>query len=424
MRAKGVTVRFYTQPFLDHVPGAPIDLLGIIAWTAENERNATRERTMGNRRRLRANGAFVEGLPPLGYTVEDRGLVLVPEHALIVVRIYTDSANGVSSRKIVDWLRVEFPRVVVGRTKKHVMRWTANNVLKILRNRLYTGYMETAANGRKRTTEPGSGKWIQTHEAIIPPALFEQVAQGLSARKRSGRTVESSLTHGWFLKRVARCAECGYTVRASADRRVKGGKGGYYLCAKRCDPTKYKDRTPCTNKIAAPWRETDAVAEAQVLAHLDGLARELSAERPAARSEPVPDFKRLAAELVEARTNAVRLVVKGIISEQDAAKQLTELKRDEEALEARRVEYERRKTHDTEEARRAAFAKLTEYRGVWARLSAADRRELLSELAESVLLTASGDIVIEWHPVADVAVSMDGLEVELTPLAPVLSDAA
>jgi hypothetical protein len=200
-------------------------LLGIIAWTAENERNATRERTMGNRRRLRANGAFVEGLPPLGYTVEGRRLVVAPEHALIVVRIYTDSANGVSVRKIVDWLRIEHPRVVVGRTKKHVMQWTTNNVLKILRNRLYTGYMETAANGRKRTTEPGSGKWIQTHEAIIPPALFEQVAQGLSARKRSGRTVENSLTHGWLLKRVAKCAECGYTVRASADRRVRGGEG-------------------------------------------------------------------------------------------------------------------------------------------------------------------------------------------------------
>ena len=124
------------------------------------------------------------------------------------------------------------------------------------------------------------------------------------------------------------------------------------------------------------------------------------------------------------RTNAVRLVVKGIILEQDAAKQLTELRRDEEALEARRVEYERRQTHDTEKARRAAFAKLTEYRGVWARLSAADRRELLSELAETVLLTAFGDIVIEWRPVTDVAVSMGGLEVELTPLAPVLSDAA
>jgi len=49
---------------------------------------------------------------------------------------------------------------------------------------------------------------------------------------------------------------------------------------------------------------------------------------------------------------------------------------------------------------------------------------LLSELAETVLLTASGDIVIEWRLITDVAVSMGGLESELTPLAPVLSDAA
>ena len=40
--------------------------------------------------------------------------MVAPEHALIVVRIYTDSANGVSVRKIVNWLRVEYPRVVDG----------------------------------------------------------------------------------------------------------------------------------------------------------------------------------------------------------------------------------------------------------------------------------------------------------------------
>ena len=92
-----MTVRFHTQPFLDHVPGAPIDLLGIIAWTAENERNATRERTMGNRRRLRANGAFVEGLPPLGYMVEvvaDGTIVAHEYQHFILLSIEADPKSG------------------------------------------------------------------------------------------------------------------------------------------------------------------------------------------------------------------------------------------------------------------------------------------------------------------------------------------
>lgn len=424
LRARGVTVRFHAQPFLDEVRGAPVDLLGIIAWAAETERKMIRERTIGNRRRLRANGAFVEGLPPFGYAVQDRRLVVVREHALIVVRMYADSANGVSVRKISEWLRVEYPSVVVGKTKPRLMRWTVNTVIKILRNRLYTGCMETSASGRKRRGDPGSGEWMETHEAIIPPALFDQVAQGLVARARSGQSVARSLTADWLLKRVVKCAECGYTMRATADRRVKGGDGGYYVCAKRCDPTKYKDRAPCTNKVAAPWREADDATEAMTLTHLDGLARELSAGRPPTRAEQAPDFKRLAAELADARTNAVRLVVKGIISEKDAAKQLTELKRDEEALEARRAEYERRQTNDTEDARRAAFAKLTEYRGVWARLTAADRRELLSELAEAVTLTASGDVVIKWRPVAAVAVAIGSSGAEGSSLPDLFGSAA
>ena len=82
---------------------------------------------MGNRQRLRANGLFVEGLPPFGYAVQDRRLVIVPEHAAIVRRIYTDSRNGVSARQISEALLAEHPSVVVGRTKKHVMRWTVNN---------------------------------------------------------------------------------------------------------------------------------------------------------------------------------------------------------------------------------------------------------------------------------------------------------
>jgi DNA invertase Pin-like site-specific DNA recombinase len=112
---------------------------------------------MSNRRALRAGGAFVEGNPPFGYTVQDRKLIPIPEHAPIVIRIFTDSLEGISVRRIADALRVEYPRIVVGREKKHVMTWTVNTVLKILRNRLYTGYMETCANGRKKRAARKSG---------------------------------------------------------------------------------------------------------------------------------------------------------------------------------------------------------------------------------------------------------------------------
>jgi hypothetical protein len=65
-----------------------------------------------------------------------------------------------------------------------------------------------------------------------------------------------------------------------------------------------------------------------------------------------------------------------------------------------------------------------EYCGVGARLSAADRRELRSDIDDSVLLTVSGDIAIERRPVADLAVSMRGLDVELMLLAPLPAAAA
>jgi DNA invertase Pin-like site-specific DNA recombinase len=408
LRDRGIMVRFWRQPFLDRKPpgsggsggGVPVDLTGIIAWAAENERHQTRERSMSNRRALRASGAFVEGNPPFGYTVQDRKLIPVPEHVPIVVRIFTDSYEGISARRIADALRVEHPRIVVGREKKHVMTWTVNTVLKILRNRLYTGYMETCANGRKKRNTPGSGQWIKSHEAIISPAMFEQVSRGLTARQRAGRSVATSLTAGYLLKGVAVCAVCGNKVRGLADLRVKGG--GYYQCAKRNDPTKYKDRTPCSNKTLARWREADAAAESLIVARLDSLASALAAVTTPPQ-QPVPDWKRLAAEIAEARAKVVRLVVNGIITESDAATHLTELKRDEEALEARRVEHERQAANNTEETRRTAFAKLTEYRDVWTRLSIIDRRELARELVESIRITTMGEVEVAWRPVAEVA---------------------
>jgi hypothetical protein len=112
------------------------------------------------------------------------------------------------------------------------MRWTVNNVLKLLRNRLYTGYMETMGRGRRLRSERGSGTWLQTHEAIIEPALFEEVSQGLTARRRAGHTFEKTLTGDFLLKHIAKCSLCGHTLRARQDLRTTRGDGAYYLCAK------------------------------------------------------------------------------------------------------------------------------------------------------------------------------------------------
>lgn len=139
--------------------------------------------------------------------------------------------------------------------------------------------------------------------------------------------------------------------------------------------------------------------------------------QPGSRRGPLhpPDWKRRAAELAAARANVVRLVSKQVITEEDAARQLTEFKRDEEMLEARRARWEREQTTDTEEARRATFAKLTEYRSVWSRLSPADRRELIIELAQSVKLTPTGQVEIEWRPAASITADMGATPVDLAP---------
>jgi uncharacterized membrane protein YccC len=137
------------------------------------------------------------------------------------------------------------------------------------------------------------------------------------------------------------------------------------------DPRTRRPHGGSTGKSSCRQAARIIVADQLTLAHLDSLASELAAHSRPKQADAPPDWKRLAAELAAARANVVRLVSKQVITEEDAARQLTEFKRDEEMLEARRARWEREQTTDTEEARRATFAKLTEYRSVWSRLSPA-----------------------------------------------------
>ncbi len=410
LKSNGVTVRFWTQPFLDVVPGAgaaPVDLTGILAWAAENERRMTLERTITNRRRLRARGDFVEGLPPFGYTVQNRRLVIVPERAAIVQRIFNDYLNGHPMRDICDRLRAEHSALVSGFRKPRIMRWSWNFVQRALRNRLYTGYSPTTRKKGRDPLLPSQSEWLKTHEAIIPPHLFEQVTEIFERQRQSYRPHDGpSITRHYLLKHVAVCSVCGYAIRPSHDKRLKEELRDRYQCGKRHEPRRFADRTRCTNGSTTLQRKVDADAEAQILARLDELVDVLSKHAKPAKPTP-PNWGKLASALSDKRACVVRLVVKGVITEEDAAKQLNELQREEAALETRREAFERAQLADTEGARKEAFSKLKSYRGLYENLSISDRRELFFELAESVKITPAGDVLITWRPVPQISNNLE-----------------
>jgi site-specific DNA recombinase len=124
----------------------------------------------------------------LGYTKDENGhLIIDPEQAEIVKRIYREYLEGSSMDKIADGLMADGILTGAGKTK-----WHTSTINKILRNEKYMG---DALLQKTYTTDFLTKKRIKNngtvpqyyvegdHEAIIPKELFMQVQAELVRRR-------------------------------------------------------------------------------------------------------------------------------------------------------------------------------------------------------------------------------------------------
>ena len=163
----------------------------------------------------------------LGYTKDESGkLVIVPEEAEVVRRIYREYLEGASFVKIRRGLEAD--GILNG--AKHA-RWHETNIKQILTNEKYTGdslWQKTytsdtlPATRHKNTGEHEQYYAVGTHPPIIPRKTFDQV-QTLMQKRSVGQAV----THGRLCVRM-RCS-CGSRIRA------KQVNGRWYWCCCRHD---------------------------------------------------------------------------------------------------------------------------------------------------------------------------------------------
>lgn len=215
----------------------------------------------------RKRGEFVGSFAPYGYTRghgADRNRLLVdPEPAGIVRRIYDCRIGGMSAGGIATMLNdsfvpcpFEYFRSQGQARSSNFCRnekttWDARTIIRILSNIVYTG---TLVQGKTRKPDFRSkavvnvdeSEWDvceNAHEAIIDPETFGLV-QSLAARdmrNAPGATTALPLSGYVF------CADCGATM-ARHFSRCSGGKRYYYSCE-----THRKDKCSCSqHKI---WEE-------------------------------------------------------------------------------------------------------------------------------------------------------------------------
>ena len=188
---------------------------------------------------------------PLGYMrdPEKKGhLIVNPETKWIVEKIFDMAYHGIGASKIArilvkeriptpGWLHYitdgTYAQFYQDAPEEKRYNWNLPTVKKILSDELYIGNnifnrASVVSFKHKNQTRNPKSEWIRaenTHEAIIPRDVFDQVQAQIANRRRAQKDGTTQIFAG-----LLRCAGCGWTMRFR--RQTKGAHSAYYACGK------------------------------------------------------------------------------------------------------------------------------------------------------------------------------------------------
>lgn len=229
-------------------------LLTIMASLAQQESQSMSENIkLGLQYRFQQGKVHINHNRFLGYTKDEDGhLIIDPEQAEIVKRIYREYLEGSSMDKIAAGLMAD--GILTGAGKE---KWHTSTINKILRNEKYMG---DALLQKTYTTDFLTKKRIKNngivpqyyveddHEAIIPKELFMQVQAELVRRRvvhtsPSGKKRTFSCNH--CFAQMVFCGDCGELYRR-VHWNNHGCKSIVWRCISRLEITHAE--VPCENR--------------------------------------------------------------------------------------------------------------------------------------------------------------------------------
>lgn len=353
----GVTLRSMTEPFDTSTPLGKF-VLQLLGMLAELEKANIRDRSVTGSLRCAREGKWLGGPPPLGYKVQEGRLVVDPDGAALVERIFSLCVNDrLSISRITNLLNAEdvpMPTSFWGHYRKSRI-WHTATVYKILKNRVYIG--EHSYNKRKTVKRNGQvvGRELTTTEEqvrrevppIIDPSTFTLAATMI---KTNGDGPPANASRDYLLRGIIKCSLCGrsYVGVGPSDRNAFYYKCGRYMSAN------VADRCPAAIVRGDALEEeiwTDIVEFARnpgkVIEKLQAQARAQLAEAAPAQVELTMIAKSVDAKQQE-RANIIRFIRKGTISDAEAEAELTKLQQELTTLEMRAIalsQHEQRARH-------------------------------------------------------------------------------
>ena len=243
LKEKNIAV-FFEKEGINTLEGSGELLITILSSQAQEEsRNISENCHWGIVRRFEDGKVIVNHSKFMGYTKDkDGNLVIVPEEAELVRRIFRLFLEGNSSYKIKRILEADGIPTVTGHTE-----WQASVIDKMLANEKYMG---DALLQKTYTVDFLTKKKVMNrgivpqyyieddHEPIIPKELFHRVQEEKARRAsthrppttKNGAALTGTYTSKYVLSDICVCEECGQPYR-----RQVWSKYGQKRAVWRCD---------------------------------------------------------------------------------------------------------------------------------------------------------------------------------------------
>lgn len=186
-------------------------MLSLLASFAQEESRSTSENMKWRIKKDFSEGIIWGGKPHLGYALTNKRLIVIPEEAKIVKRIFSMYLNGYGTQKIANILNDEKVK------PKFSNLWNRSTIRKILGNINYTGDLLLQKTFREnhmtKRTIINRGEQNQylveaDHEAIIAKEDFKKVQELLEQNGKSQKESHKKASFSIFTRKI-QCGNCG-----------------------------------------------------------------------------------------------------------------------------------------------------------------------------------------------------------------------
>ena len=280
LKEKNIPV-FFEKESINTMDSKGEVLLTIMASLAQQEsQSLSRNIKLGLQYRYQQGHVQVNHNRFLGYTKDADGhLIIDPDQAEIVRRIYREYLEGFSMDKIAAGLERDGVLTGAGKAK-----WHTSTINKILRNEKYMGdallqkTYTTDFLTKKRIKNNGTVPqyYVESdHEAIIPKDIFLLVQEEL-VRRRVVRTSKNGKRRSYSCKhcfaQMVFCGDCGQFYRR-VHWNNRGCKSIVWRCCSRLENTGHACRSRTVNEGLLEQVSIDAIN--QVLCEKDDFLKTL-----------------------------------------------------------------------------------------------------------------------------------------------------